>query len=50
VLGDDAFMQWIYERFVKKTVTDEKEQAGVKHFPVGPGRMSEVAVIRDSWE
>jgi len=43
VLGDDAFMKWLYDRFVEKTVTDEKEQAGVKDFPVGPERISEVA-------
>jgi putative transposase len=43
VLGDDTFMKWIYDRFVGKSVTDEKEQAGIKAFPVGPERISEVA-------
>jgi len=43
VLGDDTFMKWLYDRFVDKSATDEKEQAGIKDFPVGPERISDVA-------
>jgi len=43
VLGDDTFMKWLYDRFVEKSATDEKEHAGIKDFPVGPERISEVA-------
>ena len=43
VLGDELFVEWLYDRVVEKEKYDPKEQPGLRDFPGGPQTLAEIA-------
>jgi REP element-mobilizing transposase RayT len=43
VLGSDAFVEWIYDRFLSGTKMDKRELPGLKELERGPDSLEEIA-------